>query len=205
MATRQRDLMKQEEVLGGYDPAQYRSERLAATAADGTRGADLAGLQAGASLKDGSRPCYSHGLRLLRRAAATPTSPRNRLSLLDRGFVLRHRPHPRRRRAGRAVVRARASCWPRRTPSPTSSPPPSTWSPSATPRTEQAGDPGRQRRRPADGRGRQHAARPLRRGHRQGAVRGRHQHHARRRRSRSPRRSSTSGATPRTRSTSSTC
>ena len=32
MQTRQRQLKKQQEVLGGYDPAQYRSERVYAQA-----------------------------------------------------------------------------------------------------------------------------------------------------------------------------
>ncbi len=37
MATRERTLLKKTEVPGGYDPARYRSERLFATAADGTK------------------------------------------------------------------------------------------------------------------------------------------------------------------------
>ncbi len=37
MKTRQRKLMKQQEVLGGYDPKQYQSERISATASDGTK------------------------------------------------------------------------------------------------------------------------------------------------------------------------
>ena len=36
METRQRELKKQQEVLGGYDPAQYQSERVYAKAPDGT-------------------------------------------------------------------------------------------------------------------------------------------------------------------------
>jgi oligopeptidase B len=36
-ATRRLTLLKQTEVLGGYDPGRYRSERLHATAPDGTR------------------------------------------------------------------------------------------------------------------------------------------------------------------------
>src|SRR5213078_1380500 len=35
--TRELRLLKRTEVLGGYDPTRYRSERLHATAADGTR------------------------------------------------------------------------------------------------------------------------------------------------------------------------
>ena len=37
MATRERTLLKKTEVPGGYDPSRYRSERLFATAADGTK------------------------------------------------------------------------------------------------------------------------------------------------------------------------
>ena len=37
MAARTWTVRKQTEVLGGYDPARYRSERLFATAPDGTR------------------------------------------------------------------------------------------------------------------------------------------------------------------------
>ncbi|HVF58408.1 MAG TPA: S9 family peptidase [Thermoanaerobaculia bacterium] len=84
MATRRRDLMKQEEVLGGYDPAQYTSERLAATAADGTR-VPISIVYKNGFVKDGSRPCYLT-------AYGSYGAPRDanfsslRLSLLDRGF-----------------------------------------------------------------------------------------------------------------------
>src|SRR6185295_5924216 len=37
LGTRERELRKQTEVLGGYDPTRYRSERIWATAADGTK------------------------------------------------------------------------------------------------------------------------------------------------------------------------
>jgi oligopeptidase B len=37
MATKQRQLLKQQEVLGGYDPTRYTSERRYATASDGTK------------------------------------------------------------------------------------------------------------------------------------------------------------------------
>ena len=39
--TQQRELLKQQPVLGGYDPKQYRSERFYATAARRREGADL--------------------------------------------------------------------------------------------------------------------------------------------------------------------
>ena len=56
--TRERTLRKQQPVLGGYDPTQYVSERLHATAADGTPRATLCRLPAG------------HSARWLRSAAA---------------------------------------------------------------------------------------------------------------------------------------
>ena len=37
METRERELKKQQEVLGGYDPSQYQSERIYATAPDGVQ------------------------------------------------------------------------------------------------------------------------------------------------------------------------
>ncbi len=37
METRERELKKQQEVLGGYDPSQYQSERIYATAPDGVK------------------------------------------------------------------------------------------------------------------------------------------------------------------------
>src|SRR5207302_8289710 len=37
MSTHKRTLLKRQEVLGGYDPAQYRTERQWATARDGVK------------------------------------------------------------------------------------------------------------------------------------------------------------------------
>ena len=37
MVTREKKLMKQQEVIGGYDPSAYKTERLLATALDGTK------------------------------------------------------------------------------------------------------------------------------------------------------------------------
>ena len=44
METRERELKKQQEVPGGYDPAQYQSERIYAAAPDGVESPDFAGL-----------------------------------------------------------------------------------------------------------------------------------------------------------------
>lgn len=84
MTTRQRELKKQLPVLG-YDPAQYTSERLQATAPDGThvpislvykKGFQRDGL--GRVLLDGYG---AYGL------SHDPTFKSDRLSLLDRGFA----------------------------------------------------------------------------------------------------------------------
>ena len=54
-------------------------------------------------------PAAALRLRLLRHLRCTSTFSSNRVSLLDRGVVYRHRPHPRRRRAGQALARRRAA------------------------------------------------------------------------------------------------
>jgi oligopeptidase B len=80
------ELLKQQPVLGGYDPTLYKSERVYATASDGTK--VPVSLVYKKDLKlDGSRPLLlqaygSYGI---------PTNVQfnsNRLSLLDRGVVI---------------------------------------------------------------------------------------------------------------------
>jgi oligopeptidase B len=85
MDTRARDLLKRTEVLGGYDPAQYRSERVFATAPDG--------VQVPVSLvyredfrRDGSAPALLYGYGAYGHSS-DPSFASERLSLLDRGFV----------------------------------------------------------------------------------------------------------------------
>ena len=85
MQTRERKLMKQTEVLGGFDPKQYKSERVYAIAADGKR--IPISLVYKQDLKlDGTRP-------LLLDAYGSYGAPRNvsfssnRLSLLNRGVI----------------------------------------------------------------------------------------------------------------------
>jgi oligopeptidase B len=78
-------LMKQVEVLGGYDPTRYASERIFATAKDGVSVPISLVYRAGSG-RDATAPLYlygygSYGLSM----PATFSS--NRLSLLDRGVV----------------------------------------------------------------------------------------------------------------------
>jgi oligopeptidase B len=85
MTTRQRRLMKQEEVLGGFDGANYVTERLHATAPDGTK-IPMSLLYRQGLKRDGQNPLvlYGYGSYGLSIDAAF-ASPR--LSLVDRGFV----------------------------------------------------------------------------------------------------------------------
>ncbi len=84
MDTRKRRLMKQEEVLGGYDPKQYQSERIFAEAPDGTK-IPISVVYKKGFRKDGSHPFYLYGYGSYG-ATIEPYFNSNRLSLLDRGF-----------------------------------------------------------------------------------------------------------------------
>ncbi|MEZ4709507.1 MAG: S9 family peptidase [Caldilineaceae bacterium] len=90
MHTRDRELKKQKEVLGGYDPARYATERFFATAADGeripislVRRKDAAADRPGPLLLNGYG---SYG------ASSDPNFNSNHISLLDRGvtFAIAH-------------------------------------------------------------------------------------------------------------------
>ena len=86
MATRERTLLKQQPVLGGYDPARYQSERLLAPAPDGTP-VPVSIVYRRGLVRDGRNPAFlyaygSYGYPL------PVTFSSNRLSLLDRGFVI---------------------------------------------------------------------------------------------------------------------
>lgn len=85
MKTRARELKKQYEVLGGYDPAHYRSERIYARAEDGTR--IPVSLVCRQDIKlDGQNPLLLEGYGAYG-YSAEPYFSSNRLSLLGRGFV----------------------------------------------------------------------------------------------------------------------
>ncbi|HTF25377.1 MAG TPA: S9 family peptidase [Candidatus Limnocylindria bacterium] len=83
--TRERSLRKQQPVLGGYDPSQYASERLHATAPDGTR-VLLSIVYRRDTPRDGSAPLLLYGYGSYGISISVNFSS-NRLSLLDRGVV----------------------------------------------------------------------------------------------------------------------
>jgi oligopeptidase B len=90
MASRKRILRKQQEVLGGYDPSRYVTERQWAVARDGAK-IPLSIVYRKGLQKDGSAPLYLYGYGSY--GFGTPASfESNRLSLLDRGvvFVIAH-------------------------------------------------------------------------------------------------------------------
>jgi oligopeptidase B len=83
-------LLKREEVLGGYDPARYASERLWATARDGVK-VPISIVYAKGHVRDGRAPLwlYAYGSY----GFGTPASfDSRRLSLLERGipFAIAH-------------------------------------------------------------------------------------------------------------------
>jgi oligopeptidase B len=90
MATRERILLKQTPVLGGYDPSLYVSERISATASDGTQ-VPMSLVRRRDTALDGTSPLllYGYGSYGL---SIPPGFSSSRLSLLDRGvvFVLAH-------------------------------------------------------------------------------------------------------------------
>ncbi len=85
MQTREMTLLKREEVLGGYDPAEYRTERIFATVRDGTR-VPISLVYRRDLRAGGPQPLllYAYGSY---GASTEPWFSSIRLSLLDRGFV----------------------------------------------------------------------------------------------------------------------
>jgi oligopeptidase B len=83
--TRARTLRKQQEVLGGYDPAAYEARRIWAVARDGTKVPMSIVSRKGVKL-DGQAPLllYAYGSY---GASLEPDFSSNRLSLLDRGVI----------------------------------------------------------------------------------------------------------------------
>jgi oligopeptidase B len=83
-------LLKREEVLGGFDPARYASERLWATARDGAK-VPISIVYPKGFARDGKAPLwlYAYGSY---GAGMYPTFDSRRLSLLDRGvpFAIAH-------------------------------------------------------------------------------------------------------------------
>lgn len=85
MTTRERKLLKRQEVLGGYDPSKYEAKRIWSVSRDGTKVPISLVSRKGLAF-DGRAPMLlsaygSYG------ASMSPTFSSNRLSLLDRGAV----------------------------------------------------------------------------------------------------------------------
>jgi oligopeptidase B len=85
MDTRQRKLLKQEEVLGRFDSSNYRTERLWATARDGTK-IPVSVVYRKDTQLDGKAPCLVYGYGSYGSSMSARFSS-SRLNLLDRGFV----------------------------------------------------------------------------------------------------------------------
>lgn len=85
METREKKLLKQQEVLGGFDPANYEAKRLYANAGDGAKIPISLVFRKGIKL-NGKNPCllYAYGSY---GSSTNPGFSADRLSLLDRGFV----------------------------------------------------------------------------------------------------------------------
>jgi len=83
--SRDRKLLKRTEVLGGYDPEQYQSERIHATAPDGTK-VPISLVYKKGTKKDGTAPMLLYGYGSYGSTLAVGFNS-NRLSLLDRGVV----------------------------------------------------------------------------------------------------------------------
>jgi oligopeptidase B len=78
-------LLKQQEVLGGYDPKQYASERLWATARDGVK-VPVSIVYKKGFTRDGKGPLFLYGYGSYG-FGTPPTFSSTRVSLLDRGMA----------------------------------------------------------------------------------------------------------------------
>jgi oligopeptidase B len=85
MMSRERALLKRDEVLGGFDPGEYETERLYAPAADGVEVA-VSVVYRKEVTQNGAKPLLLYGYGSYG-FSMDPTFSSSRLSLLDRGFV----------------------------------------------------------------------------------------------------------------------
>ncbi|MEK7720320.1 MAG: S9 family peptidase [Bacteroidota bacterium] len=85
MVTKEKTLKKQQEVLGGYDSKEYATERLYATAKDGTK-VPISLVYKKGFKKDGNAPLLLYGYGSYG-ASMDASFGSTRLSLLNRGFV----------------------------------------------------------------------------------------------------------------------
>jgi oligopeptidase B len=85
MTSRERTLLKRTKVGGGYDPANYRTERIYATARDGKR-VPVSILYRNGFKKDGSAPLFLYAYGSYG-SSSDPNFNSSVISLVDRGFV----------------------------------------------------------------------------------------------------------------------
>jgi oligopeptidase B len=85
MTTQEKKLMKQQEVLGGFQPENYRAERLSATASDGVKIPISLVYRKGLE-RNGDNPLLEYGYGSYG-ASMDPYFDSSVLSLLDRGFI----------------------------------------------------------------------------------------------------------------------
>lgn len=84
METKEKELKKQQEVIGGYDPKHYVTERLFATAKDGVQ-VPISLVYKKGFEKNGQQPLLLYGYGSYGNSMEA-TFNSNRISLLDRGF-----------------------------------------------------------------------------------------------------------------------
>jgi oligopeptidase B len=85
LKTREKKLLKQQEVLGGFSPENYQAERLYATAADGVKIPISLVYRKGLE-RNGNNPLLEYGYGSYG-ASEDPYFDSSILSLLDRGFI----------------------------------------------------------------------------------------------------------------------
>lgn len=85
MESKERELKKQEEVLGGYDPDKYTSERIYAKADDGAM-VPISLVYKKDMVKDGGNPLLLRGYGSYG-VSSDPYFSSIRFSLIDRGFI----------------------------------------------------------------------------------------------------------------------
>ncbi len=85
VGTGKRSVVKQQPVLGGYDPEIYATERLWATAADGVK-VPVSVVHRRDMPRDGSAPCLLYGYGAYE-VTIDPAFSSLRLNLLERGFT----------------------------------------------------------------------------------------------------------------------
>ncbi len=86
MKSKERKLLKRYEVVGGFDPDEYQSERVYATSHDGEKVPISIVYKRELFKNNGSNPLYLHAYGAYGNSR-NPGFSRARISLLDRGFV----------------------------------------------------------------------------------------------------------------------